>query len=96
MLNNDVNVMLTDVNSKDDAKLMLKHDAKEMLVDAKPQSDAKVMLITDAKHANENKLASSSKNHRKQKGCGVDKEYEEVKRINTKQNLEEEKHPNKV
>ena len=36
MLNNDVNMMLTDANSKDDAKLMLKHDAKEMLVDAKP------------------------------------------------------------
>ena len=54
------------------------------------------MLITDAKDVNENKLASSSKNHIKQKGCGIDKEYEEVKRINTKQDLEEEKHPNKV
>ena len=28
MLNNDVNMMLTDAKSKDDAKLMLKHDAK--------------------------------------------------------------------
>ena len=36
------------------------------------------------------------KNHRKQKGCGIGKEYEDVKRINTKQDLEEEKHPNKV
>ena len=47
------------------------------------------MLITDTKHANENKLASSSKNHRKQKGCSIDKEYEEVKIVNTKQDLEE-------
>ena len=54
------------------------------------------MLITDAKHADEKKLASWSKNHRKQKGGGIDKEYEEVKRINTKQDIEEEKHPNKV
>ena len=68
-----VNMMLTDANLKDDAKLMLKHDAKEMLkhdakdkvTDAKLQSDAKVMLITYAKHADENKLASSSKKHRK-------------------------------
>ena len=75
---------------------MLKHDAKEKVIDAKLQSDAKVMLITDAKHADEKKLASSSKKHRKQKGGGIDKEYEEVKGINTKQDIEEEKHPNKV
>ena len=75
---------------------MLKHDANDKVTDAKLQSDAKVMPITDAKHVNENKLASSSKNHRKQKGGGIDKEYEEVKRINTKQDLEEEKHSNKV
>jgi len=28
MLRHDVNMMLTDANLKDDAKLMLKHDAK--------------------------------------------------------------------
>ena len=38
MLKNDVNMMLTDANPKDDAKMMLKPDAKEMLKhDAKPQ-----------------------------------------------------------
>ena len=41
MLNNDVNMMLTDANSKDDAKLMLNIDANMMLTDANPKDDAK-------------------------------------------------------
>ena len=40
------------------------------------------MLITDAKHADEKKLASSSKKLRKQKESGADKDHEECKTIN--------------
>ena len=75
---------------------MLKHDAKDKVTDAKLQSDAKVMLVTDAKHADEKKLASSSKKHRKQKESGANNDHEEFKTINNMQDIEEEKHPNKV
>ena len=93
MLKNDANMMLTDAFPKE----MLKHDAKEMLVDAKLQTDAKVMLITDVKHVEENKLTSlSKKKHTKQKGSGAYKDHEECKTINNKQDIEEEKHSNKV
>jgi len=34
------------------------------------------MLINDAKHVDENNLTSFSKNHRKQKGSGADKDHE--------------------
>ena len=75
---------------------MLKPDAKDKVTDVKLQLDANVMLITDAKHADEKKLASSSKKHRKQKESEADKDLEECKTINNKHDIEEEKHPNKV
>ena len=54
------------------------------------------MLINDAKYVDENKLTSFSKKHRKQKGSGADKDHEEFMTINNMQDIEEEKHPNKV
>ena len=55
-----------------------------------------MMLINDAKHVDDNNLTSFSKKDRKQKGSGADKDHEEVKTINNMQDIEEEKHPNKV